>query len=404
MVYKVINDSIRDKIMRFNIKTLALTTILLIVGCENIMDDASGLSDAEIVQMIRDAAKVEVTMSSIPSQSQSTIENDYYDYLDMATWKASRLGYQVELAGRGHRSGKRNEAYFNLEGRKLNPNDWGREGSSKDINELDDWQCFDIIFPITFEMPDGSIITIESDDEDQWSIIKSWYNENQDSDEKPVMQYPVVIFLDDESITINDDDELKSAYGACYSERRAGHHRNRNRNCFELVYPITFIMPDSSSITVNLDNEEGWEMLKSWYDENSGYEEVMPEFQYPIQIIYETQDGDSTADINSDAEMITAKSECREYWEEDYDRECFELVLPIIFNMPDGSTITVVDDDGYMAIRNWYVDNDGYDDVEPQLQYPVEIIYQTEDGDSTFTINSDAEMLEAKEECWEDNE
>ena len=340
----------------------------------------------------------------MPSQSQSTIENDYYDYLDMATWKASRLGYQVELAGRGHRSGKRNEAYFNLEGRKLNPNDWGREGSNKDINELDDWQCFDIIFPITFEMPDGSIITIESDDEDQWSIIKSWYNENQDSDEKPVMQYPVVIFLDDESITINDDDELKSAYGACYSERRAGYHRNRNRNCFELVYPITFIMPDSSSITVSLDNEEGWEMLKSWYDENSGYEEVMPELQYPIQIIYETQDGDSTADINSDAEMITAKSECREYWEEGYDRECFELVLPIIFNMPDGSTITVVDDDDYMAIRNWYVDNDGYDDVEPQLQYPVEIIYQTEDVDSTFTINSDAEMLEAKEECWEDNE
>ena len=390
--------------MRFNIKTLVLTTILFIVGCENIMDDASDLSDAEIVQMIRDAAKVEVTMSSMPSQSQSTIENDYYDYLDMATWKASRLGYQVELAGRGHRSGKRNEAYFNLEGRKLNPNDWGREGSNKDINELDDWQCFDIIFPITFEMPDGSIITIESDDEDQWSIIKSWYNENQDSDEKPVMQYPVVIFLDDESITINDDDELKSAYGACYSERRAGYHRNRNRNCFELVYPITFIMPDSSSITVSLDNEEGWEMLKSWYDENSGYEEVMPEFQYPIQIIYETEDGDSTADINSDAEMITAKSECREYWEEDYGRECFELVLPIIFNMPDGSTITVVDDDSYMAIRNWYVDNDGYDDVEPHLQYPVEIIYQTEDGDSTFTINSDAEMLEAKEECWEDNE
>ncbi len=390
--------------MRFNIKTLVLTTILFIVGCENIMDDASGLSDAEIVQMIRDAAKVEVTMSSMPSQSQSTIENDYYDYLDMATWKASRLGYQVELAGRGHRSGKRNEAYFNLEGRKLNPNDWGRKGSNKDINELDDWQCFDIIFPITFEMPDGSTITIESDDEDQWSIIKSWYNENQDSDEKPVMQYPVVIFLDDESITIDDDDELKSAYGACYSERRAGYHRNRNRNCFELVYPITFIMPDSSSITVSIDNEEGWEMLKSWYDENSGYEEVMPEFQYPIQIIYETQDGDSIADINSDAEMITAKSECREYWEEDYDRECFELVLPIIFNMPDGSTITVVDDDGYMAIRNWYVDNDGYDDVEPQLQYPVEIIYHIEDGDSTFTINSDAEMLEAKEECWEDNE
>ena len=45
----------------------------------------------------------------------------HYDYMDMAAWKASGIGYQIDLAGLGHRSGNRNEVYFNSEGRKLNP-------------------------------------------------------------------------------------------------------------------------------------------------------------------------------------------------------------------------------------------------------------------------------------------
>ena len=33
-------------------------------------------------------------------------------------------------------------------------------------DDKEDWQCFDLIFPITFEMPDGSTITVEIDDEE----------------------------------------------------------------------------------------------------------------------------------------------------------------------------------------------------------------------------------------------
>ena len=83
------------------------------------------MSDAELIQLIIDANKVDVPMDEMPSQSQTVIEEDYNDYMGMAAKKATGLGYEVDLAGVGRRYGDRNEVYFNLEGRKLDPNDWG---------------------------------------------------------------------------------------------------------------------------------------------------------------------------------------------------------------------------------------------------------------------------------------
>ena len=81
--------------------------------------------------------------------------------------------------------------------------------------------------------------------------------------------------------------------------------------------------------------------------------------------------------------------------------KCFELVLPATFVMPDGSSITVEDENSYMAVRDWYANN--LDSKEkPTLQYPVNIIYR--DGD-TQTINNDEEMGNTKADCrkWDDD-
>ena len=135
-------------------------------------------------------------------------------------------------------------------------------------------------------------------------------------------------------------------------------------------------------------------------------EEVMPEFQYPVDIIYRTEDSDSTVTINNEEEMLAAKNACREEWNEnEYDEDCFELVLPVTYIMPDGSTITVASEEGYIELRDWYEENGSEDeDQEPSLQYPVDIIYETEEGELTVTINSDAEMESAYAECYGDDE
>ena len=75
--------------------------------------------------------------------------------------------------------------------------------------------------------------------------------------------------------------------------------------------------------------------------------------------------------------------------------KCFELILAVTFVMPDGSSITVEDESGYIAVRAWYGNNSDSKE-KPILQYPVNIIYR--DGD-TQTINNNEEMGSVKEDC-----
>ena len=63
----------------------------------------------------------------------------------------------------------------------------------------------------------------------------------------------------------------------------------------------------------------------------------------------------------------------------------FEIVLPVNYAMPDGSIITVEDEEG------WYAENPD-SAWRSELQYPVDVTFQ--DG-STLTLNSEEEMREA---------
>ena len=161
-----------------------ILSLMMFSGCELSDKNNEPLSDAELIQMIIDASKLEIDMDDLPEQSLEYINNDI-SYDEIAFLLASGLGYEVELVGNGYRSGDRNEFYFNLEGRKLDPNDWGNKRAEGDRQDKEGWQCFDLIYPVTFEMPDGSTIIVETDNEEGWSEIKIWYDDNQETEERP---------------------------------------------------------------------------------------------------------------------------------------------------------------------------------------------------------------------------
>ena len=396
--------------MKYFFQALAFGLLLFFAGCSKDFEP-SGLSDAEIIQMIQSSNLEDISKSDLPTTSQEVVNQDYFDYMDVATRQASGLGYEVALAGRGHRVGSRHEIYFNLEGRKLDPNDWGnKRGWNKDeydreFGDKGDWRCFELIFPLTFNMPDGSSVIVDSDSEDSWDQIKTWYEANPDSEEKPQMQFPVVIFYEDDTYTLNSSEELRGAYSRC-EPRRGRDENKRNRQCFSLVYPVTYTMPDGSTMEVAGDNEDGWSALKAWYEDNTGYEEVMPELSYPVDIVFETEEGESVTTLNSEEEMWAVKEDCQEEWE---IRECFSFVYPVTYTMPDGSTMEVTgdDEDGWSALKAWYEDNTGYEEVMPELSYPVDIVFETEEGESVTTLNSEEELELAKRDCreeWEEGE
>ena len=381
--------------MRNTIQILLTAFLIMMAGCQDTGTESVGISDAELIQAIIDADKISVGMDGLPSNSKTIVEEDFNEYDGIDTKKAYGLGYEVSMDGKGHKMGHRCEVYFNLEGRKLDPNvkrgeksDWDRD------DDKGDWKCFDLVLPVTYVMPDGSTITVSSDDEDDWIQLKSWYDANPNSEEKPTLQYPVDISFETRdgsiTVTITNDEEMRNAYLRC------GGRDDDNRECFELVLPVSFVMPDGSTITV--ENDSGWVDLRSWYETNPDTE-GRPELQYPVDILFD----DETVTINNAEEMNMVKRECWEY--EDEGRECFGLVYPVTFIMPDGSSIVVATDDenGWQEVKNWY-DANPESEERPTLQYPVDIIYRTIDGDSTVTINNEEEMEAAKDDCRENDD
>ena len=77
-------------------------------------------------------------------------------------------------------------------------------------------------------------------------------------------------------------------------------------DCFDFVYPVTFIMSDGSHIAVTSNDEEGWEELKSWFDQNPNVEFEW-NLEYPVDIVLEDR---TVVSISSEEEMIAVKESC----------------------------------------------------------------------------------------------
>ena len=290
------------------ISHIILTSVLMImIGCQKSPTDSKESSDDWLIEAIMSADKTEISISQLPSESQYVINEDYDDYTDVDAGFASGLGYEVTMGGSGDKMGRYSDLYFNMEGRRLNGkrHGWGKDKWDRD--DKDSWKCFKLALPVSFTMPDGSTVTVESDDEQGWAGMKAWYEANPDSKVRPAMQYPVDVSLDDNTtITVNSDEDMKGLY------RRCGGRKDDDVDaCFWLVYPITFIMPDGSAITV--DDKEDWEAVKNWYEENSDSED-RPSLQYPVDIKY--RDG-SIVTISNEEAMTTAKEDCGESSESD---------------------------------------------------------------------------------------
>ncbi len=82
---------------------------------------------------------------------------------------------------------------------------------------------------------------------------------------------------------------------------------NYKRDCFELIYPVTFIMFDESEIIVNgKDDADGWGEIKAWYEAHPDVAQK-PALKYPVDIKW--KDGTVTT-ITGNEEMRRAKASC----------------------------------------------------------------------------------------------
>ena len=249
-------------------------------------------------------------------------------------------------------------------------------------------ECFEFIYPISFVLPGGNQITINNDED--WDEIDLWYEENKDLEDGPEIEYPFSISLDGSTYEINNDlDFLEAVYlivSVC-----GDIEEDFDEECFEFVYPISFILPDGNQITIN--NDEDWDEIDLWYEENKDSDKE-PEIVYPFDIILDDDEIKTVAD-EKDLESLEEYCYGKDY-EEDFDEECFEFVYPISFILPDGNQITINNDEDWDEIDLWYEENKD-SDKEPEIVYPFDIIL---DDDEIIAIENEEDLIYLKEACY----
>ena len=196
-----------------------LISPLLFISCDI---DGDEMSDDELIQAIIDSEnKILISKSDLPSSAISSISFEMpNDFIDEATL-APELGYEIEMKSfdfiKLEIDYERNdELYFTTKGRKLTSSK-GKKGKRKGL-------CFKFKYPLSYSMPDGSIIS-GNDRKEICVAMKSWYEINEKTKTKPQLVFPVTIltFDDDKNIArkkLESQEELKSAMASCKKERK----------------------------------------------------------------------------------------------------------------------------------------------------------------------------------------
>jgi hypothetical protein len=162
--------------------------------------------------------------------------------------------------------------------------------------------------------------------------------------------------------------------------------KKRRHKCFEFVFPIDFIMPDDSSITLN--EKADWTLIREWYQLNPDATERAA-IVFPLEVTF--KDGTVQMLLDKD-ELKSIKDSCKEGKDK---RKCFRLVLPVSFTMPDATEITVNEKAAFKLIRDWHKENPDANE-KGMLNYPVAIIYRDA---TTLEINDAEDMKAAKDAC-----
>ena len=98
--------------------------------------------------------------------------------------------------------------------------DW--DGKDKDGDEKGS-KCFELVYPVTYNMPDGSTATGDNEEE-VWTAIKAWFKDHPDSAGKPSLQYPVeVLWEDGTNETIADEEAMILAKKDCDDDKDGPH-------------------------------------------------------------------------------------------------------------------------------------------------------------------------------------
>lgn len=283
----------KDNVLKSSILFFTITAFILSALLFTSCSDSTGIEvtdDTTLIEKIESASKTTVEEVSLPSATSTVFNGELVDSYIERVQLAEGLGFKVSI-GTDDLSKEEidSEVFFSTEGRQLNDTS---ERRTRRRNK-----CFEFVFPIDFIMPDASSITLTS--KEDWTLIKTWYEENPDITDRPELVFPVDVILkeDGSTQTLIDTDELNTVKDSC----RRGKDK---RKCFKLVLPVSFTMEDASVIEVN--ERADFKLLREWKKANPDAT-VKPALNFPVDIVYKDE---TTATIIDQTEYEAAKDSC----------------------------------------------------------------------------------------------
>lgn len=421
-----------------HIYTLLLS--FFIIGCSNNsepIDQFDELSDSELIELIKSAEdKEERSINEMPQISQSFISETFNFAIVQSIFHAPNLGYEVTMSRGGTKTlislSSLINVYFNNDGEFLS------DDFDSEYEEWDQNMCFDVEFPISVNLSDGSVVTI-SNEEELYEGIEEYY-EMGEEDNLPEINFPINIifyyenengFESEDLVEINDYEELEMYFEMCDDEDDINDDEDESWsefNCVDLVYPITIESPEGENLS--FENEETLNnYIESWYNNNpNSNQEFELVFVFPLSIEYfsETTDQLQTLIIYSEEELGEFLEEyCLDDEDGDGDDDngddngddtddgddedlfsdysCGEVVFPISIEDPNGVVFNSDNEESLLEyIEQWFADNNCNNidcDADFEVVYPITLLYETENTVISTTIESE-EMLEEMNEQY----
>lgn len=188
-----------------------------------------------------------------------------------------------------------------------------RASSSSSMGgRADSVACFDFVFPILVQWPDGTTDTINSLP-DLETLKDQLEDMDLDEIDLPSIIFPIQITLGDGTVkTLNSEEELMDLFYMCYGDKDDDHDCDDKDedDCFEYLFPISFDLSDGTVQTVN--NAGELETLEDAW-EAAGIED---EIIFPVDV--KLKDG-TIKSVTDEAELDALEDACEDEDDEDDD-------------------------------------------------------------------------------------
>lgn len=191
--------------------------------------------------------------------------------------------------------------------------------SVQDRGGLGRYGCYELVFPVQFTLPDGTVVDANSYD-DIKAALRTYFEANGgpgkgrrgDFFRKIAFTYPISVVAEDGTvITVNNEQELADLRADCGggSFGQHGHHGHGQHglSCFTINFPISIAFPDGTTQEV-ADRQAMKTAIRTWKAANPTATE-RPTIVFPISVTM-TADS-STVTVNSADELRQLKKDCK---------------------------------------------------------------------------------------------